>query len=376
MILLTLLFASLVAGTTPFAPLPAALLESPELRQLLEAGDLVVARPASDNGRRVFTGLALAHRPCAQVHQLIANPTTYPLLYPLVERVEVKRKGGARTVFSMKINAGAASTTRQLTMTALDGQVLDTMQEAGHSTWHFFAVGEDACILHYTHDEQLTAESLVLRLALSNKGEIVEGIQAASAAGNVRNVRAYLEKDRRSNPLPETAVGQALARLAEVGTAAFLAYQPGSGVRVAARAGDSVERALRAARESERWGSFIEPLAGRLLSVRTDGKRRMGYTLDSLSEKVDFETWQTANDALIREEICGGELTSGGWVWRAVADARGVALLLEMRLQIAEGDWLVGKVLSGDRAAEEGTLLGFAFMLVESVAEHAQKRAR
>jgi len=374
--LLAPLLASIVVAATPFAPLPTALLESSEVRQLLDAGDLVIARPGSGSGRRAFTGLALVHRSCDQIYALIADPTTYPRIYPLIERIEIKQREGGRTVFEMKINAGAASTTRSLTMTALGDRVLDTMQEVGHSTWHFVAVGADACILHYTHDEELTLESMVLRFAFDGKKSIVEGIQAASAVGNVRNVRAYLEKDRPLATIADAAIGPALARIAEVGTAAFLAHQPGAWARVVARAGASVERALREARDSEHWGSYMQPFKGKLVSVRTDGKRHMSYRFDSLFEKVDFDTWQSAGDGSIREEVSGGELTTGGWVWRPVTDARGVALLLEMQLRVAEGDWLVGKLLSGDRSAEEGPLLGFAFMLVESVAAHAQLGVR
>jgi len=303
----------------------------------------------------------------------VADPANYPAIYPLIERVKVTTRSEAAIEYEMSISMGAGSTTQRLRLERRPGQVLQSSQASGRSTWQFFDAGASACVLHFTHDEDLTRDSVVMRMALSGKQPIIQGIQAATAVGNVRNVRAYLDRSKVHGALSERVVGATLARLAREGTTAYLPHQKGLWPMVAARAGASKAKALAEAGASERWESYVPGLAGEQVSIRADGQRRMRYTLEAVFEDLDFETWQRREADRVDEKIIGGELTKGGWGWRAVTDARGAVLLLNMRLRIAEGDWVVEKLTAVDPIAEEGTLLGIAFMLVEKVAARAAR---
>jgi ribosome-associated toxin RatA of RatAB toxin-antitoxin module len=374
MILHALLWAALAAATTPFSPLPQGLTDDAGLRQLLRAGDVVVARTGAQQRPRVFTGLALAERSCDEAYTLLADPRRYPEIYPMVEEVRVVSQRPGEVEYDMRISIGAGSTTQRMRLQRPPGRVLRSTQPAGRSAWRFLPAGEGACLLHFTHDEDLTKESAMIRMALASKRPIVQGIQAAAAVGNVGNVRRFLARSRPRSPVAAPVVDGALARLASVGTAAYLPHRADQLPLVAARTAAAPARALAEAGASERWGEYVELFSGELLPAHGDGARRMRYTLTSAFEDLEFETVQRRAEGSVEERIVGGELSDGGWSWRAHVEGRGTTLLLSMQLDVAQGDWLVKKLAELDPTAREGTWMGVAFMLVERVAARAAAR--
>lgn len=361
------LVTSVVIAATPFAPLPSQLLASPELREALRAGDLVVARPLEAGRPRSYTGLSLVARSCDEIHRVLRDPMQYPKVYPMVERTHVLRQAAGRTDFEMVITAGPGSSKRQLSTRELPGRVLHTEQDVGASTWHFFDVGESACILHFTHDEDFTSDSMVMRMAMSGKEPILEGIKSAAAVGNVRNVRTHFHGERPLAAVAADVIERALVQLASVGTTAFLSHRQGEPALVATRVRLPRTQVLEVAGHSERWREAIPMFHSVPGAARADGSRHLRYHLTSLFEDVDFETVQDRGADRIDERVAGGDLKTGGWSWRVVESAPDRALLLSMRLSLEEGDWLVSQITRYDRSAQEGTVLGIAFMLVEKV---------
>ncbi|MFH1811386.1 MAG: hypothetical protein ABIJ09_21780 [Pseudomonadota bacterium] len=370
------LLTSVVMAATPFAPLPSQILASADVRAALAGGDLVVARPLKQGHKRAFTGLALVPRPCDDLHRILRDPMQYPKIYPMVERTRVLRTKAGRTDFEMVITAGPGSSTRELSIQELPGRVLHTEQEAGHSTWHFFDVGDKACIAHFSHDEDFTSDSLMLRMAMSGKEPIVEGIKSAAAVGNVRNVRSHFSAGQPVVVVAPEIIERALARLSGVGTTAFLAHGAGAPVLVATRVSQPAAQVLDVAKHSERWNTAIPMFSATVGAARADRSRRMNYTLTSLFEDIEFESVQESGPVQVEERIVGGDLQTGGWTWRVVTQTTDQALLLSMRLHIEEGDWLVSQITRYDRTAQEGTVLGIAFMLVEKVVVLANAPAR
>lgn len=369
----------------PFAPLSDEVLGDSDLPAVLSMGDLVFARPDIKSPRRAYTGIALVSRSCADVHAVLQDPSTYPRVYPMITRVIVSQKQTNGEDFTMRIVAGPGSAERKCKLRRHPGRVLTNQQSVGNSTWHFFGLGAGSCIIHFTHDEDFTADSMILRMALRKKQSIVEGMKAAAAVANVGNVRRYFERGSVARPrrtmgsqdpagrVPNDTVLKALARLSKNSTVAFMSRDDQDPVWVATRVKGPRQKIWNAVSASETWRKDIGLLYSTKATTESDGSRKIDYTLESIFEELDFSTHQTIQSQMIQERVVDGELDSGGWSWRVVESPPDRALFLSLGLHLEQGDWLVEKLSKTDRSAADGTALGIAFRLVDGIAERVDK---
>lgn len=376
---------ALSLGQVPFAPLSADVLSDSDLPLVLSAGDLVFDRPDIKGPRRSYTGLALVNRPCADIYKIIADPRSYPRVYPMIKRVEINSEKASSIKFTMEIVAGPGSASRKAELRRHAGLVLSSHQSVGNSSWNFFGLGAGSCIIHFTHDEDFTSDSMMLRMALRKKRSLVEGLKAAAAVSNVGDVRRYFERGsvvseprqqgtRHANsPTTSKAVQVALARLSRNSTVALMSRRPGDPVLVAKHVRGSRAELRKAVSSAETWRRDIVVMYSSKQKAAGPNKRHMYYTIESIFEDIDFETMQKVQAHSIDERIIGGELDSGGWSWTMVESPPHRALLLSLGLHLEEGDWLVNKLSKKDSSVADGTALGIAFRLVDGLAQRVDK---